>query len=157
MQPAAAEHAPTTAAEHAPTTAAKHAPTTAAEHAPTTAAEHAPTTAAKHAPTTATKHAPTTAGAGQFKLALASVVDFQEYARQDGQLQRQPDPQARSRKTGLRRTVRANLGKDLDKREQRSDWDRRPLKPAQLSYAAADAAVLLALHATWLSLPHHSP
>ena len=33
----------------------------------------------------------------------------------------------------------------LDKAQQRSDWALRPLTPAQVAHAAADAAVLLPL------------
>lgn len=38
------------------------------------------------------------------------------------------------------------LGVMLDKRQQTSDWSRRPLSPEQLAYAALDAEVLLPLH-----------
>jgi len=37
------------------------------------------------------------------------------------------------------------LGKPLDKREQLSDWNTRPLSPAQVSYAALDAFCLLGM------------
>ena len=44
------------------------------------------------------------------------------------------------------RTVCASwLRAQLDKAEQCSDWDRRPLTEAQVAYAALDAAVLLRL------------
>ncbi len=41
------------------------------------------------------------------------------------------------------------LGVYLDKREQVSDWTRRPLSPGQLAYAALDAEVLIDLHAVF--------
>ncbi|CAE8605895.1 unnamed protein product [Polarella glacialis] len=44
---------------------------------------------------------------------------------------------------GLKVVSEMWLGKTLDKTEQCSDWDRRPLSDSQLRYAAADAAVLL--------------
>lgn len=43
------------------------------------------------------------------------------------------------------------LGRPLDKGEQLSSWARRPLTPAQLSYAALDAHCLLALLPTVLA------
>ena len=46
------------------------------------------------------------------------------------------------------------LRQQLDKAEQCSDWDRRPLSGSQIAYAAADAAVLLDLaEAMQLSVP----
>ena len=45
----------------------------------------------------------------------------------------------------LRRCVRRWLGFHLDKTEQCSDWDCRPLTASQLEYAALDAEVLLQL------------
>lgn len=47
---------------------------------------------------------------------------------------------------GLRDSCATWLGRRLDKTEQCSDWERRPLTRAQIAYAALDAAVLLALH-----------
>ena len=46
---------------------------------------------------------------------------------------------------GLKDAVHQHTFFTIDKKEQCSDWKRRPLTPAQRSYAAADAAVLLAL------------
>ena len=47
---------------------------------------------------------------------------------------------------GLRDACATWLGRRLDKSEQCSDWDARPLTEAQVAYAALDAAVLFALH-----------
>jgi len=47
---------------------------------------------------------------------------------------------------GLRDACATWLGRRLDKSEQCSDWERRPLSRAQIAYAALDAAVLFALH-----------
>jgi DNA polymerase-1 len=46
---------------------------------------------------------------------------------------------------GLAECARRELGRELDKAEQTSDWS-GPLTPEQLRYAAEDAAVLLPLH-----------
>jgi ribonuclease D len=45
-------------------------------------------------------------------------------------------------KTGLAALLGKELDVRLDKRYQRADWGRRPLKAAQLAYAAADTAYL---------------
>jgi len=45
-------------------------------------------------------------------------------------------------KTGLAALLDKELDLRLDKRYQRADWGRRPLKAAQLAYAAADTAYL---------------
>jgi ribonuclease D len=45
-------------------------------------------------------------------------------------------------KTGLAALLEKELGVALDKKFQRADWGRRPLKAAQLAYAAADTAYL---------------
>lgn len=52
---------------------------------------------------------------------------------------------ARSAK-GLSELVRHCLGRPLDKREQFSDWERRPLRPTQLAYAALDAYCLVEVY-----------
>ncbi|KAF9089569.1 Exonuclease mut-7 [Mortierella sp. AM989] len=48
---------------------------------------------------------------------------------------------------GLSNMVQTFCGKTLDKTEQCSDWERRPLTNKQLNYAAADARCLLDIHA----------
>jgi ribonuclease D len=45
-------------------------------------------------------------------------------------------------KTGLAALLSKELGVELDKKFQRADWGRRPLKAAQLAYASADTAHL---------------
>nr|XP_044634209.1 exonuclease mut-7 homolog isoform X5 [Equus asinus] len=47
---------------------------------------------------------------------------------------------------GLSLLVQQVLGKPLDKRQQLSNWDRRPLSEAQLVYAATDAYCLLEVY-----------
>jgi ATP-dependent helicase Lhr and Lhr-like helicase len=48
---------------------------------------------------------------------------------------------------GLKAVCARELGVDLDKREQTSNWAQRPLSERQKAYAAVDAEVLLALGA----------
>lgn len=53
----------------------------------------------------------------------------------------------------LAAVVARELGLRLDKREQTSNWTRRPLSPEQLAYAAADVEVLITLARLRPSLP----
>jgi hypothetical protein len=48
--------------------------------------------------------------------------------------------------TGLSALVAQQLGRPLDKTQQCSDWEQRPLTKQQISYAALDAYCLLLLH-----------
>jgi len=67
---------------------------------------------------------------------LRRVKDLQPLARRRLGLPQTPS---------LQRAVAGLLGVFLDKGEQRSDWDRRPLSKAQTHYAACDAVVLFRL------------
>jgi ATP-dependent Lhr-like helicase len=49
----------------------------------------------------------------------------------------------------LRAVCARELGMELDKAEQTSDWARRPLSDAQVRYASLDARVLLGLRSLW--------
>lgn len=55
-------------------------------------------------------------------------------------------PRQPRRAKGLSAVVKEVLGLPLRKTQQRSDWERQPLTPAQISYAALDAFCLLMLH-----------
>jgi hypothetical protein len=55
-------------------------------------------------------------------------------------------PSSPRRRPSLAALAQQVLGCPLDKSEQCSGWGERPLTPAQLRYAAADAHALVALH-----------
>ena len=52
---------------------------------------------------------------------------------------------------GLRHACAALLGVEVNKAQQTSDWEQRPLTEAQLVYAATDAAVLPLLYGAVLA------
>ena len=70
-------------------------------------------------------------------LRLDAVRDTRDVSRR-----LRPDVKGHS----LREVCAREFGLELDKREQVSDWSRRPLTENQLTYAALDAEVLLRLH-----------
>ena len=53
---------------------------------------------------------------------------------------------SRGSSAGLSETMRHETGHRIDKLEQCSNWDRRPLRECQLRYCAVDAYALLVLH-----------
>lgn len=75
----------------------------------------------------------------RYDLELDGVVDTLVVSRQ-----------LRGKKVGrhkLKDVCARELGVELDKADQTSDWTRRPLSPSQRAYAALDAEILLHLHA----------
>jgi ATP-dependent Lhr-like helicase len=75
---------------------------------------------------------------GRHGLRLDTVLDTRDVSRRA-----RPEAKGHS----LREVCAREFGLELDKREQVSDWSRRPLTENQLTYAALDAEVLLRLHA----------
>jgi hypothetical protein len=71
--------------------------------------------------------------------AFKRVIDIQAKALKQLALPRPPS---------LSNLCRRLLGKPINKRNQRSNWERRPLRPDQLEYAAMDAVALLLLERT---------
>jgi len=53
----------------------------------------------------------------------------------------------------LRAVARRELDRPLDKRNQTSDWTRRPLSADQEAYAAMDVEVLVDLYARFAAIP----
>ncbi len=76
---------------------------------------------------------------GDHGLRIEGVVDTLELSRR-----KHPEDGMRH---DLKSVCERELGRTLDKTQQKSDWSRRPLRAEQVEYAALDAEVLLALHA----------
>ena len=70
-----------------------------------------------------------------FRIYTSPIHDTMLAARRGGE-----------RRCSLQAQVETHLGFQLDKREQRGDWSRRPLGEEQLRYAALDAACTLLLY-----------
>lgn len=60
-----------------------------------------------------------------------------------------PPKGARGAPLGLSDLVRLTFGRPLDKTMRMSNWARRPLVPAQITYAALDAHCLVRVFAQW--------
>jgi ATP-dependent helicase Lhr and Lhr-like helicase len=73
-------------------------------------------------------------------LALSAIVDTRELSRQMYGLEADGGH-------SLRAVSARELHISLEKREQTSEWDRRPLSRSQVDYAALDSEVLLPLYA----------
>ena len=86
---------------------------------------------------------------GRYGIELDGVVDTLELSRQ-----------ARGRDIdgghSLKAVCERELGIQMDKTWQTSDWTRRPLSEGQVAYAAWDAEILVALH-TQISSTHTLP
>ncbi len=52
-------------------------------------------------------------------------------------------PKSEEKATGLSELVRLCFGKPLNKSEQISNWEKRPLRASQITYAALDAYCLI--------------
>lgn len=76
-------------------------------------------------------------GLGCFDLML-NFIDVQECARHCNWVRADSS-------VSLSNVCQAVLGKALDKREQMSDWERRPLSIEQMRYAALDAHALVSI------------
>jgi ribonuclease D len=70
-----------------------------------------------------------------YRISTSPIHDTMLAARRSGE-----------KKYSLQAQVALHLGLQLDKREQRGDWSRRPLSLEQLQYAALDAACTLLLY-----------
>ncbi|TMW62645.1 hypothetical protein Poli38472_005263 [Pythium oligandrum] len=73
---------------------------------------------------------------------VENVVDFYGFTERNT-----PEGAAERRHNkGLSALVHETLGRPLNKRMQKSDWEKRPMSKAQTKYAALDAYCLLLLH-----------
>src|SRR5262245_183550 len=70
-----------------------------------------------------------------YRIVTSPIHDTMLAARRNG-----------DKKCSLQAQVEMHLGLHLDKTEQRSDWNRRPLTNEQLNYAALDATCTLLLY-----------
>eukprot|EP00397_Hematodinium_sp_SG-2012_P022918 GEMP01023780.1.p1 GENE.GEMP01023780.1~~GEMP01023780.1.p1 ORF type:complete len:693 (+),score=187.03 GEMP01023780.1:50-2128(+) len=75
----------------------------------------------------------------------AACIEWTRHLFQRAKLKTLAPGQDTSKKVGLAAITKAYLGIELDKSLQRSNWDKRPLTPHQIAYAARDATVLLEL------------
>lgn len=100
---------------------------------------------------------PLLAGPGSLLLGVGIAADLRALARHYGGAVAALRGPARGvldlsavvgdrRRRGLRALAADYAGLALSKRQSRSDWSRRPLRPAQLQYAANDARAALAVY-----------
>ncbi|KAM4877087.1 exonuclease mut-7 homolog isoform 2-T2 [Thomomys bottae] len=92
------------------------------------------------------------------KKQIRGIVDLQPVHKQmhEADVAARPTVGKVKKPRGLSLLVQQLLGKPLDKAEQLSSWGQRPLREAQLLYAAADAYCLLDVYGALCRGPTHS-